>query len=87
MTRQQTSTTPVTALYCRLSHDDELKGESNSISNQKRMLETYAREHGLTNTKFYIDDCVIIGLTRQTLAASGIAPFLVLTSQQLSDRR
>ena len=56
MTRQQTSTTPVTALYCRLSHDDELKGESNSISNQKRMLETYAREHGLTNTKFYIDD-------------------------------
>ena len=56
MSRQQTSTTPVTALYCRLSHDDELKGESNSISTQKRMLETYAREHGLTNTKFYIDD-------------------------------
>ena len=56
MTRQQTSTTPVTALYCRLSHDDELKGESNSISNQKRMLETYAREHGLMNTRFYIDD-------------------------------
>ena len=56
MTRQQTSTTPVTALYCRLSHDDEIKGESNSISNQKRMLETYAREHGLMNTRFYIDD-------------------------------
>ena len=56
MTRQQTSKAPVTALYCRLSHDDEIKGESNSISNQKQMLETYAREHGMMNTRFFIDD-------------------------------
>ena len=46
MLRQTTQTTPVTALYARLSKDDELQGESNSISNQKRILETYAREHG-----------------------------------------
>ena len=47
---------PVTALYCRLSRDDELQGESNSIQNQRRMLETYCRDHGLTNYKFFVDD-------------------------------
>ena len=35
MIRQQTTQTPITALYCRLSRDDELQGESNSISNQE----------------------------------------------------
>ena len=35
MIRQQTIQTPITALYCRLSRDDELQGESNSISNQE----------------------------------------------------
>ena len=45
MLRQQTSA-PVTALYCRLSRDDELQGPSNSIQNQKRILESYARENG-----------------------------------------
>lgn len=54
MLRQQTPT--ITALYPRLSRDDELQGESNSISNQKRILETYAREHGYHNTRFYTDD-------------------------------
>lgn len=52
MLRQTTQTTPVTALYARLSKDDELQGESNSISNQKRILETYAREHGFMNYRF-----------------------------------
>ena len=42
MIRQTTQLAPVTALYARLSKDDELQGESNSISNQKRILETYA---------------------------------------------
>ena len=56
MLRQQTNKAPITALYCRLSHDDELKGESNSISNQKNILETYAREHGLMNYRFFVDD-------------------------------
>lgn len=46
----------VTALYCRLSHDDELQGDSNSIINQKKILQKYALEHGYTNFRFYIDD-------------------------------
>lgn len=37
------------ALYERLSHDDELQGESNSISNQKRILEDYAEQQGFAN--------------------------------------
>lgn len=38
--------TKITPLYERLSRDDELQGESNSISNQKQMLEDYARQNG-----------------------------------------
>ena len=53
--RQQTQA-PVTALYCRLSRDDELQGESLSIENQKRILETFAKEQGLKNCKFFVDD-------------------------------
>ena len=46
----------VTALYCRLSQDDKLEGDSNSIINQKKILQKYALEHGWTNYRFYIDD-------------------------------
>lgn len=46
----------ITALYARLSKDDELQGDSNSIVNQKIMLEQYAKEHFLANTLFYVDD-------------------------------
>jgi DNA invertase Pin-like site-specific DNA recombinase/polyhydroxyalkanoate synthesis regulator phasin len=46
----------ITALYCRLSVDDRAEGESNSIKNQKSILEKYAAEHGFGNTKFYVDD-------------------------------
>ena len=46
----------ITALYCRLSKDDELIGDSNSIVHQKEMLAKYAKEHGFTNTEFYVDD-------------------------------
>ena len=45
----------ITALYPRLSHEDELQGESNSISNQKRILETYAKQNGFTNLRWYTD--------------------------------
>lgn len=48
-------TEKITALYCKLSQDDELKGESNSITNQKAILSDYAREHGYTNTRYYVD--------------------------------
>ena len=44
------------ALYGRLSRDDELVGDSNSIVHQKEMLAKYAKEHGFANTAFYIDD-------------------------------
>ena len=45
-----------TALYCRLSCDDHLQGDSNSIRNQKMLLKQYADEHRLRNVKFYVDD-------------------------------
>ena len=50
------STEAVTALYCRLSRDDELQGDSNSIINQKKILQAYALDHGWKNIRFYIDD-------------------------------
>ncbi len=46
----------ITALYCRLSQEDMLQGESNSITNQKLILQKYADEHGFRNCKFYVDD-------------------------------
>lgn len=46
----------ITALYCRLSQDDALDGESNSITNQKALLSKYAAEHGFRNTMFFVDD-------------------------------
>ena len=46
----------ITALYCRLSRDDELSGDSNSIVNQKAILEKYAKEHGYDRFRFYADD-------------------------------
>lgn len=46
----------ITALYCRLSQEDELQGESNSITNQKLILQKYAEEHRFPNIQFYVDD-------------------------------
>ena len=46
----------ITALYCRLSQDDALDGESNSITNQKALLSKYAAEHGFRNPMFFVDD-------------------------------
>ena len=46
----------IAALYERLSRDDDLDGESNSIVNQKLYLQNYADEHGFTNCKHYTDD-------------------------------
>lgn len=48
----------ITALYCRLSSDDERQGDSNSIINQKKILGNYAKDNGFKNTKFYVDDGV-----------------------------
>lgn len=50
------STDKITALYCRLSQDDMLDGESNSITNQKAILQKFANDNGFKNTQFYVDD-------------------------------
>lgn len=46
----------ITALYCRLSRDDEQDGLSGSIKNQQTILEKYAQENGFQNTRVFIDD-------------------------------
>ena len=46
----------ITALYERLSNEDSLDGESNSIANQKKILERYCKEHGYTNFRHYDED-------------------------------
>ena len=45
----------ITALYARLSRDDELQGDSNSIRNQKAILQKYADDNGFTNTQFFVE--------------------------------
>ncbi len=49
-------TDKITALYCRLSQDDMLAGESNSITNQKEILLKYAQDNRFPNPQFYVDD-------------------------------
>jgi len=52
-----TRSNPITALYCRLSRDDELQqGDSNSIANQKQIISRYAQDNGFKNTSFFVDD-------------------------------
>jgi DNA invertase Pin-like site-specific DNA recombinase len=53
---RQTGNTKITALYERLSRDDELQGESNSITNQKKILEDYALKNGFANLSHFTDD-------------------------------
>ena len=55
------------ALYCRLSRDDNMESESNSIQNQKKILQKAARDKGYTNTLFFIDD----GITGTTMKRPG----------------
>ena len=53
---KQLESDKITALYCRLSRDDELAEESNSITNQKSILSKYAKENNFQNIKFFVDD-------------------------------
>ena len=62
----------VTALYCRLSRDDDLQGESNSIANQRILLAKYAKEHGYLNTKCFVDD----GISGTTFQRPGFQEML-----------
>ena len=45
----------ITALYLRLSNEDDLEGESNSIQNQRSMLKKYADDHGFRNIRFFVE--------------------------------
>ena len=56
MNDKRLDTPKITALYERLSRDDDLAGESNSITNQKKMLEEYAAQRGFSNIAHYTDD-------------------------------
>lgn len=67
MKKQTESIERITALYCRLSQDDGIDGESNSISNQKEILMQYARQHKLPNPRFFVDD----GISGTTFERSG----------------
>ena len=53
---ENTNRNLITALYCRLSQEDERLGESLSIENQRLMLQKYAEEHRFPNLQFYVDD-------------------------------
>ena len=53
---KQLESDKITALYCRLSRDDELARESNSIKNQKIILSKYAEDNKFQNIKFFVDD-------------------------------
>ena len=53
---KQLESDKITALYCRLSRDDELAGESNSITNQKSILSKYAKENNFQNIQVFVDD-------------------------------
>ena len=56
MRRKKDKSNGITALYERLSRDDDNAGESNSIVHQKQMLEDYAMKHGFTNLVHFTDD-------------------------------
>lgn len=64
----------ITALYLRLSRDDELEGESNSISNQKAFLLDYAKRNKFKNTKTFIDD----GISGVTMKRDGFQKMMAL---------
>lgn len=64
----------ITALYVRLSRDDELEGESNSISNQKVLLTDYARRHKFKNVRIFVDD----GVSGVTMNRGGFREMMAL---------
>ena len=53
---RQSDDNRITALYCRLSQDDGREGDSNSIINQKTLLQQFARQKHFKNLRFFVDD-------------------------------
>ena len=70
--KRQSNDDKITALYCRLSQDDGREGESNSITNQKAILEKYAKDHNLIPYKFYVDN----GVSGTTFERNGFKEML-----------
>ena len=68
-------TDKITALYCRLSQEDMQAGESESIQNQKLILQKYADEHHFFNTRFFVDD----GVTGVSFAREGLHAATVIS--------
>ncbi len=75
--KEQKASQKITALYERLSHDDELQGESNSISNQKALLETFAEKKGFTGTRHFTDD----GISGTTFDCPGLQALIAEIKQ------
>ncbi len=69
----------ITILYCRLSNEDLVDGESNSIANQRSILSNYAASHGFTNTRVLVDD----GYTGTNFNRPGVQEGLALVEQGL----
>ena len=61
-----------TALYCRLSRDDNMDSESNSIQNQRKILQKAGKDKGYTDTIFFVDD----GITGTTMKCPGFQKML-----------
>ena len=60
------------ALYCRLSRDDNMDTESNSIQNQKKILQKAAKEKGYTDTLFFVDDGDIFEPSQKVLTEQAV---------------
>ena len=75
-------TDKITALYCRLSQDDMLQGESNSITNQKAILKKYAEDNGFSNPVYYVDD----GVSGTTFERDGFKAMMADVEAALGSR-
>ena len=67
----------ITALYCRLSQEDENKGDSDSIINQKSILTKYAKDNGFENIEVFVDEAVIIGLKPPSTNGRRLSPISI----------
>lgn len=77
-------TSKITALYERLSRDDDLNGESNSITNQKQYLEDYARRNGFTNIRHFTDEYNLRLIQFDTKAATKLHKITALGAKRQS---
>jgi len=73
----------ITALYCRLSQEDENAGDSNSISNQRSILTTFAEARGFKNLECFVDAADIIGLNQNPFTEGNdlVLLFLIFTGK------